>query len=698
MGTVYPIPPARRGRLNARIPGLLALAAVALLALAACGPGGRNTLAIPTQFGGTVKVPIGTPTLAKPTQLARAQARMKHFLMPEAAALTGLETVESGVEVRLYAVDRQGNPFGALLDVTTTASDGSYIVTLPSWDTYDGAHPWVVAVGNEADGTLMRRMVDSTGALGDIDPASEAALRILLQDTGIPSLTEVLPFEIAELNDQVAAATATVSGVTLQEMVDVALEVARDNEGVQRRLIAISSTPDNTRPLARAGIDFRMTTGDTLNLLANAEDADGDLVSYRWTIDSAPPASLVERTPPIGRRLTFRADVDGTYVLRLVVTDANLAPSPPDFATIIATTPPIQVTINDTTDSQGAMTASRDLLVYTTAVRDAATNANYADVLIQQLSALGPVGAPLRLLPPGATTAAHVLRTVEGHPSIAANGAMVVYSSDMVSPGTGGGDFEVIAVDLARIGSPIQVTDNAFFDTQPDVQCPTASSCNIVWVSDADPAGTQLHAATLVDAGAGFTETATHQLTTDATDHFSPRLSRDGVWVVFTARDPVEDDLDIYRILADGSMAEPELLTPTPFVDPNCLIDDPTGDTCVLADPVDDDLPVCDGLCDAVVYRSRNAIWYQAMDGSDPVRVSGARFQGTHPSVSSDGTVIAFAGTTDLGTDLFSVLNDGSLLTQLTTDGSVSQPQVSTDGTRILFRSARDGDHDFYIR
>jgi hypothetical protein len=676
MGPVFPIPsgprrpPARPAAFAARLAGLAVMVA---LSLAGCGPGGGNSAAIPTQYGGTVKVPIGTPLLAKPTVLAR----LRSFLLPEAMALTGLETVGSGVEVRLYAIDHQGNRVGPILDTAATRSDGGYTVTLPSWDRYDGDHPWVVAVGDPAAGTLMRRLVDNSGALGDIDPAAEAALRILLEDKGIPSLSEVQPFEIADLNDQVAAATATVSGITLAEMVNVALDVARDNEGVQRRLIAISVTPDNTRPLARAGIDFRMTTGDTLNLVANAEDADGDLVSYRWTVDTAPDASRVERAPPVGRRLTFRADVDGTYVLRLVVTDAKLAPSPPDFATIIATTPPIQVTINDTTDSQGAMNAARDLLVYTTAVRDAATNSNYADVLLQQLTPTGPVGAPLILLPPGATVPAHVLRTVEGHPAIAANGAMVVYSTDMVSPGVGGGDFDVIGVALARLGSPFKVTDNNFFDTQPDVQCPNALLCTFVWVTDSDPGGTQIVSASYVDAGSGFTEIARTQLTTDATDHFSPRLSSDAVWVVYTGRDPVDGDLDVYRIRADGSMAVPEVLT---------------------ANTVDDDQPVCDGLCDSVVYHSQNGVWYQAMDGSAPVRVSGPRFQGSHPSISSDGKVIAFVGTTDLGTDLFTVANDGTFLTQLTTDGTVSQPQVSADGSRILFRSARDGDHDFYIR
>jgi hypothetical protein len=122
----------------------IAAAALCTLLVAACGPGGDNTLAIPTPFGGLVKVPAAAGGLAKPTLLAR----VRDFILPRALALTGMDTVGAGVPVTLYAIDAAGNRFGSILDQGTTASDGSYAVTLPSWDLYDRTHPWVVAVGD----------------------------------------------------------------------------------------------------------------------------------------------------------------------------------------------------------------------------------------------------------------------------------------------------------------------------------------------------------------------------------------------------------------------------------------------------------------------------------------------------------------------------------------------------------------------
>jgi Tol biopolymer transport system component len=665
-----------------RIPGFTGragrglVAAVLCAALASCGPGGGNNLAIPTPFGGLVKVPSGSPPLAKPTLLARVEA----FLAPRALALTGVDVVGAGVPVTLYAIDAAGNPYGRVLDQSITASDGSYSVTLPSWNLYDPAHPWVVAVGDAAAGTLMRRLVDdlaATGAVRDIDPASEATLRLLLEDPVQNPFRELDPGEIAELNDQVAAAAANVSGLTIDEMVTAALRAARDDEPTQRRLIAITSTPENTRPLARAGIDFRMTTGDTLNLLGNAEDADGDLVSYRWTVEEAPAGSAIPRVPPVGRLFSFSADVDGTYLLKLVVTDINLASSPPDYSTIIATTPPVRLTDNTVADSEGEMTRARDLLVYTTAVRDAASNTNYADVLIQQIDDTGAVGDPLPLLPPGATRASDVARTVEGHPGISADGTLAVFSTDIVSPGTGGGDFDVVAVPIARPGPAIRVTTSTAFDTQPDVQCATPTNCVVVYVNDADPAGSQVHAVTYTDNGIGFVETGRVQLTTDPTDHFGPVLSEDGQWVVYVARDLSGGDLELYRARTDGSTPAPERLTDN---------------------DVNDDQPEPDFACDRVVFRRGNAVMLLHTDGSGVDRLSDAQIRASHPSISATGSLVAFVGETDLGTDLFTVRSDGSLLTQLTTDGSVSQPRASFEGTRVLFRSARDGDHDFFLR
>ena len=76
--------------------------------------------------------------------------------MPTARALTNMDVVGAGVPVTLYAIDGNGNRFGGILAQATTTADGGYSVTLPSWNLYDSSHPWVVAVGDAADGTLMR--------------------------------------------------------------------------------------------------------------------------------------------------------------------------------------------------------------------------------------------------------------------------------------------------------------------------------------------------------------------------------------------------------------------------------------------------------------------------------------------------------------------------------------------------------------
>ena len=70
----------------------LAAAALCTLLAGSCGPGGGNNLAIPTPFGGLVKIPAGSPPLAKTTLLARVQ----DFLMPSARALTNMDVVGAG--------------------------------------------------------------------------------------------------------------------------------------------------------------------------------------------------------------------------------------------------------------------------------------------------------------------------------------------------------------------------------------------------------------------------------------------------------------------------------------------------------------------------------------------------------------------------------------------------------------------------
>lgn len=655
---------------------------IALLLLAftlpACGPGGDNTLALPTEFPGRVVVPAASGELSGASLLTR----IIDFITPESAyALFGMDSAGGGIPVILYAMDESGARVGPVLAETFTEWSGDFVLTLPSWDTYPYRTPWVVEVGSEADGTRMRRFVDNRPpgvSVRTISPASEAAVRLILEDNAHTPFVELSPEELAELTDLVEAASDASTGFDIVETTSVALQDARKNEALQRKLITSTSTVENTRPLARAGIDFRLDTGETLNLVGNAEDADGDQVSFQWRIAERPVASALDPNPPVGRYLTFTPDADGIYTLELVVTDAKLAKGPPDFATIIATTAPVRMTQNDTTDAEGRMTGIRNLLIHTSSWRDPNTNTSYTDVYLKQIDDFVYLNTPPQiLLPPGITNPVDVQKSYEIHPAIAANGIMATFATDL-DPGGGppGNDFDIVAVPINTPNQALWLSNNLFHETQPDVQCVSTTRCVVVFVTGNDPDGTQILATWLNNPGSGFTIESELQLTTGAGGHYAPRLSLDGQWVVFSARRDGNPDLEIYRTRTNGTTPIPEQIT---FNSDN------------------DDQASANATGAVIVYRRNGGIYRTVVGGGESL-ISGSQLIARSPSVSGNGNNVAFLAETNLGTDLFVTAVGDATPTQLTADGRVSQPAISTDGTRILFRSSVDGDHEFYLR
>ena len=93
--------------------------------------------------------------------------------------------------------------------------------------------------------------------------------------------------------------------------------------------------------------------------------------------------------------------------------------------------------------------------------------------------------------------------------------------------------------------------------------------------------------------------------------------------------------------------------------------------------------------------------WLEVLDlGTGESRLlidSGDGFNG-HPSVSPDGTEVAFVSDRSGDFELYLVDIDGTGLTRLTeTTGQDSRPDWSPDGTRLAFESERDGDFDVYV-
>jgi hypothetical protein len=93
----------------------------------------------------------------------------------------------------------------------------------------------------------------------------------------------------------------------------------------------------NQPPVANAGPDRSARLGQILQLDGSASfDPEGDPVTYRWVLTSAPSGSVVSLLPT-GANLTFQAQSPGTYILQLIVNDGTVD-SVPDSVTITVST------------------------------------------------------------------------------------------------------------------------------------------------------------------------------------------------------------------------------------------------------------------------------------------------------------------------------------------------------------------------
>ncbi len=104
----------------------------------------------------------------------------------------------------------------------------------------------------------------------------------------------------------------------------------------------VDSAPDtvvvstqNLRPVAEAGPAQAVLVGETVQLDgAESSDADGDGLIFRWALIVVPAGSTAGVSDPSVERPTFIADVAGTYVAQLMVSDGRLISQP---STVVVT-------------------------------------------------------------------------------------------------------------------------------------------------------------------------------------------------------------------------------------------------------------------------------------------------------------------------------------------------------------------------
>ena len=96
--------------------------------------------------------------------------------------------------------------------------------------------------------------------------------------------------------------------------------------GLVRSYAPTIAASANAKPVANAGLDARVTAGTSVTLDGTGSfDADGDTLTYQWTFVSQPSGSAAAFADATVATPSFTADVEGSYVIALVVDDGTEA-------------------------------------------------------------------------------------------------------------------------------------------------------------------------------------------------------------------------------------------------------------------------------------------------------------------------------------------------------------------------------------
>jgi hypothetical protein len=131
----------------------------------------------------------------------------------------------------------------------------------------------------------------------------------------------------------------------------------------------------NVAPVADAGIDQSAAVAATITLDGGgSSDADGDAITYFWSISSAPPGSSAALDDPTTVTPQFTLDLPGDYVIQLLVNDAAEDSAPDTVIVSTTNTAPVaepgqdlQGSVDEviTLDGSTSFDAEDDPLIFT---------------------------------------------------------------------------------------------------------------------------------------------------------------------------------------------------------------------------------------------------------------------------------------------------------------------------------------------
>jgi hypothetical protein len=166
----------------------------------------------------------------------------------------------------------------------------------------------------------------------------------------------------------------------------------------------ITITASNVTPQADAGGDQNANTGAVITLNgSNSSDADGNALSYQWTIDESPNTSQVSLSNPQMANPTFIPDLDGTYQFSLVVNDGVAASSSDAVIITASNIAPVSNAGSDATvgyntlttlDGTNSTDADNNVLIYQWTIKSTPDGAN---ITLNDDTAAQPTFTPIVL-------------------------------------------------------------------------------------------------------------------------------------------------------------------------------------------------------------------------------------------------------------------------------------------------------------
>jgi fibro-slime domain-containing protein len=218
---------------------------------------------------------------------------------------------QSGVDYpfEAYKVD-----FVDDLDTSRLICDDPGVVP-PNSSSYASSTP-VYSSSYASSAPVVKSSAASTPVVITRSSANSVPVIVKSSAMSIPVVTSSRP--------AVFSSATVVSSFSRSSAGGVVSSLSRSSSPVNRSSFAASSTPANTVPVANAGPDQLAGFGAKVTLDGSASiDADGDALTYRWTIIS-PSKTMAKLSDASAVMPTFTVKEHGTYIVQLVVNDGKV--------------------------------------------------------------------------------------------------------------------------------------------------------------------------------------------------------------------------------------------------------------------------------------------------------------------------------------------------------------------------------------